>query len=203
MIENIDNRSTLFVHLRALARRQPSAFLLAAQLASLALYAVFEGVPGGRVLLGAFGTLVLVLVVWVVIRSPAISWIGCILAALALVLSGLSWLFVSPSLVIWAALLEAALYLYGAGGLITYMMRDERVTIDELFAAGATFTLLAWGFAYLYTACQVWSPVSFAGGAHPTVGPRTFIEMLFRALRIFRQRASAISCRSRRRRGHS
>ncbi len=179
MIENIDNRSMVFVHLRTLARRQPSAFLLAAQLVSLALYAAFEGVPGGRILLGVFGTLVLVLVVWVVIRSPAVSWIGCILAALALVLSLLSWLFVNPGLVIWAALLEAALYLYGAGGLITYMMRDEKVTIDELFAAGATFTLLAWGFAYLYTACQVWSPVSFAGGVHPTVGPRTFMEMLF------------------------
>lgn len=179
MIENIRRRNTFFIHLQMLARRQPSAFLLAAQLISLILYALFEGVPGGRVLLGAFGTLVLVLVVWVVIRSPAISWIGLILAAPALLLSLLSWLFAHPSLTIWAAVLEAALYLYGAGGLITYMMRDERVTIDELFAAGATFTLLAWGFAYLYTACQAWSPVSFTGGVHPAVGPRTFVEMLF------------------------
>lgn len=179
MVENIYRRNAFFIHVQMLARRQPSAFLLAAQLVSLALYAVFEGTPGGRVGLGVFGILVLVLVVWVVIRSPAISWIGCILGALAVLLSLLSWLFVNPALMIWAALLEAALYLYGAGGLITYMMRDERVTVDELFAAGATFTLLAWGFAYLYTACQVWSPVSFAGGVHPTVGPRTFIEMLF------------------------
>ena len=28
------------------------------------------------------------------------------------------------------------------------MMEDYRVTTDELFAAGATFTLLAWGFAF-------------------------------------------------------
>jgi hypothetical protein len=78
---------------------------------------------------------ILVLVAWVVIRSPAISWIACILAAPAVVLSLLSWLSVNPTLFIWAALLEAALYFYGAGGLITYRMGDDRVTIDELSAA--------------------------------------------------------------------
>lgn len=166
------------MHWRALARHQPSAFLLAAQLLSLALYAALEGVPSGRILLGVFGMLVLVLVVWVVIRSPAISWIAWILAAPAFVLSLLSWLSANPHLLIWTALLEAALYFYGAGGLIIYMMGDDRVTIDELFAAGATFTLIAWGFAYLYLVCQGWCPGSFAGGMNPEE-PRTFLELLF------------------------
>lgn len=156
----------------------PSAFLLAAQLLSLGLYAAFEGVPSARILLSAFGMLVLVLVVWVVIRSPAISWIAWILAAPAVVLSLLSWLSAYAPLLIWAALPEAVLYFYGASGLITYMMGDDRVTIDELFAAGATFTLIAWGFAYLYLVCQGWYPGSFAGGVHPEE-PRTFIELLF------------------------
>lgn len=170
--------NTTFMQWRILARHQPSAFLLAAQLVSLVLYVAFEGVPSGRFLLGAIGILVLLLVVWVVIRSPAINWIAWILAALASVLSLLSWLYVYPTLFIWASLLEAMLYFYGAGGLIAYMMGDERVTIDELFAAGATFTLLAWGFAYLYLTCQAWWPGSFSGGAHPDE-PRTFFELLF------------------------
>ena len=174
----MNNKNILFMHWPALARRHPSAFLLAAQLLSLAVYAAFEGVPSGRILLGAFGMLVLVLVVLVVIRSPAISWIAWVLAAPAVMLSILSWLSANPSLLIWAALPEAALYFYGAGGLITYMMGDDRVTIDELFAAGATFTLIAWGFAYLYLVCQGWYPGSFAGGTHPEE-PRTFIELLF------------------------
>ena len=168
----------MIIHLRALARRQPSAFLLAAQLVSLVLYAALEGVPSGRVLLSVFGMLILLLVVWVVIRSPAINWIAWILAALVIVLSLLSWLLVNPGLLIWAALLEAALYFYGAGALIIYMMKDDRVTIDELFAVGATFTLLAWGFAYLYLVCQAWSPGSFAGGTRPEE-LRTFIELMF------------------------
>jgi hypothetical protein len=58
------------------------------------------------------------------------------------------------------------------------MMGDHRVTTDELFAAGATFTLIAWGFAFVYLVCQTWYPASFAGAARPGE-PRTFIELLF------------------------
>ena len=57
-------------------------------------------------------------------------------------------------------------------------MGDYRVTIDELFAAGATFTLIAWGFAYVYLVCQIWFPESFIGTAHAGK-PRTFLELLF------------------------
>ncbi len=52
------------------------------------------------------------------------------------------------------------------------------MTRDELFAAGATFTLLAWGFAYVYLVCQTWYPASFAGATRPGE-PRTFLELLF------------------------
>lgn len=161
----------------SITRRHPSAFLLAAQLLSLALYVAFENVPGGQLLLSAFGILILLLVVWVIIHSPAINWIAWIVAGLVILLSLLAWLFVNSFLLTWATLLEAMLYFYGAGSLITYMMGDDRVTIDELFSVGATFTLIAWGFAYLYIVCQAWSPGSFAGGTHPKE-PLTFIEML-------------------------
>jgi len=107
---------------RYLAQYRPSAFLLAAQLFSLVLYAAFEGVPGGRLLLAAFGTLVLVLVVWVVVRSPAVNWISWILAIPVIVLSLWSALHESLNVLIWVALLEAALYFYAAGGLIAYML---------------------------------------------------------------------------------
>ena len=161
---------------RALALH-PSAFLLAAQLLSLVLYAAVDDAAGGRILLSAFGVLVLVLAVWVVNHSPAANWIAWLLAVPAAVLSLLG-LFVAPTLVAWGALFEAALYFYTAASLIAYMMGDYRVTLDELFAVGATFTLLAWGFAYLYLVCQTWSPGCIAGGPNPDQ-PRTFIELLF------------------------
>lgn len=162
---------------RSLARRHPSAFLFAAQLLSLVLYAAFDRNPNGRALLGAFGILVLLLVFWVINRSPTIRWIAWVLVTPAFVLSLLTILFFSPTLQAWSALLEAGLYFYAAGSLIVYMMGDRRVTADELFAAGATFTLLAWGFAYAYLACQTWLPGSFSGG-HAPGQPWTFLEFL-------------------------
>jgi hypothetical protein len=161
-----------------LARHHPSAFLLAAQLLSLLLYAALDSSSSGRALLGAFGVLVLALVVWVIDRSPALNWIAWILVAPAIVLSLLSILFVNPTLLVWSALLEAALYFYAAGSMVAYMMKDYRVTTDELFAAGATFTLLAWGFAYAFLVCQTWFAGSFTGLIDPAE-PRTFLELLF------------------------
>lgn len=159
-------------------QRHPSAFLLAAQLLSLVLYAVFDGSSSGRAVLGAFGVLVLALVVWVINRSPVIRWIAWVLAAPAFVLSLLSVLFIDPTLLISSCLLEAVLYFYAAGSLIAYMMEDYRVTVDELFAAGATFTLLAWGFAYVYLVWQTWMPGSFVSGTDPGQ-PLTFLELLY------------------------
>jgi hypothetical protein len=164
-------------HLRPLARYHPSAFLLAAQLLSLILYAVFDGNAGGRALLGTLGILILTLVVWVIKRSPAIRWMTWLLVVPAFVLSILSALFVDPILLVWSSLLEAALYFYAAGTLIAYMMEDYLVTSDELFAAGSTFTMLAWGFAYVYLVCQLWFPDSFSNGLNPGQLP-TFLELL-------------------------
>lgn len=58
------------------------------------------------------------------------------------------------------------------------MMEDQRATTDELFAAGATFTLLAWAFAYLFMVCQMLNPGSFGAQLDPQA-PRTWMELLF------------------------
>jgi hypothetical protein len=185
---------------RSLAQTHPSAFLRAAQLVSLVLYAIFDRSSSGRALLGAFGVLVLALVVWVINRSPAINWIAWVLVAPAVVLSLLSILSLDPTLLIWASLLEAVLYFYAAGSMVAYMMKDYRVTTDELFAAGATFTLLAWGFAHAYQVCQTWFPGSFVASTFPGQ-PRTFLELLFLSFTNLTA-ASAISCQSLHRHGY-
>lgn len=160
-----------------LATHHPSAFLLAAQLLQLALYAVFDGVPGQRAVVGAVGGLVLMLVVWVVDRSPAVNWVAWMLAVPAFALTLWSAISASPGVLAWSALFEAGLYFYAVYSLVAYMMEDYQVTTDELFAVGATFTLLAWGFAYAYLALQVWAPDSFLSGVHPGQ-PFTFVELL-------------------------
>lgn len=160
------------------ARRHPSAFLLAAQLLSLLLYPLMDDSAGGRLLFGAVALVVVPLAVWVVNRSQFVSVVAWLLAIPAMLLTVVGVLFDLQGLLPWSALLEAVLYFYAAGSLIAYMLQDHKVTADELFAAGATFTLLAWGFAYAYFVCQAWYPGSFAGMVEPE-RPRRWMELLF------------------------
>ena len=64
----MNERSYSSLRWRVTARRHPSAFLLGAQLLSMVVYPLFDDLHGGRVVFGAFGVLVLALVVWVVNR---------------------------------------------------------------------------------------------------------------------------------------
>jgi len=159
-------------------RRHPSAFLLAAQLLSLFLFPVIDNTGDGRLLYAAVATLVVALALWVVNRSPAVNWVAWCFAAPAIGLGLLAVVLGRDELQVWSALCECALYFYSVGALIAYMLQDHEVTSDELFASGATFTLLAWGFAYAYFVCQAWYPGSFGAAQHPD-SPRTWLELLF------------------------
>lgn len=157
--------------------RHPSAILLVVQLFSIMLYPYMENTGTGRALFGVFGIVVASLAVWVVNRSPVINWISWALAIPAVTLSLYASVAGHAQWLPVAHLLEAFLYFYTAYGLIVYMLSDQHVTMDELFAVGATFTLLAWGFAFTYLICQQWYPGSFT--ALPHNEPRTWVEMLF------------------------
>lgn len=159
-------------------RNHPSALLLAAQLLSLLLYPLMDDTQSGRVLFGAVALVVVPLAVWVVNRSHAVNWVAWLLAGPAMCLSVLAIGLDRPELISVSSILESALYFYAAASLIHYMLHDHRITPDELFAAAATFTLLAWGFAYAYFACQAWYPDSFTGAVDPE-RPRRWIELLF------------------------
>ncbi len=160
-----------------IVRRHPSAFLLAAQLLSLLLYPLMDDTQSGRLLFGAVALVVVPLAVWVVNRSQFVTRVAWILAIPAMALTVFGVLFEHEQLLPLSAMLEASLYFYAAASLISYMLHDHKVTGDELFAAGATFTLLAWGFAYAYFVCQAWYPGSFTG-LEPE-RPRVWMELLF------------------------
>lgn len=160
-----------------LAKRHPSAWLLLAQIVGLLLYPALDQSPWGVVLLGIFGTGVLALALWVVNRSPLLNWVAWCLAVPAGVLVLGAVVFWDARLLAIGHTLEGLLYLYTAVGLIAYMLQDHEVTRDELFAAGATFTLLAWAFAYAFSVCQIWYPGSFTAATHPET-QRTWMELL-------------------------
>lgn len=165
----------------AYVKRNPSAGLLLVQLAGFVLYPWMETSARGRSLFGVFSLLVLGLALWVVRRSPWLTWLGGLLALPVVLLSIVAAVSPSPSLTIAIAALEAAFYFYATGSLIAYMLQDRVATTDELFAAGATFTLLAWAFAYTYVVCQTINAGSFAAGPD---APRTWMELLYLSVAV-------------------
>ena len=171
------NRLESLLRWPLLAARHPSGLLLAAQLLSLLLYPLMDDSRDGRVLFSAIALVVVPLAVWVVRGSRSANWIAWTLAVPAMALSLLAIVLAQPALIVASAVLEAVLYFYAAGSLIRYMLDDHEVSADELFAAAATFTLLAWAFAYAYMVCQAWFPASFTGLVEPD-RHRRWIELL-------------------------
>jgi hypothetical protein len=84
----------------------------------------------------------------------------------------------NQAIVLGSSVLHAAFYFYTSYALVRYMFRDEIVTPDELYATGATFTVLAWAFAYTFLVVQVIWPGSFAGPGDTTAA-RSWFELLF------------------------
>ncbi|HYI37492.1 MAG TPA: potassium channel family protein [Thermoleophilaceae bacterium] len=160
-----------------LAKREPSALLLVAQLLGVLVYPFMEG-SVGRSLFSVFGVAVLGLVLLAVRGSPAWTGFGLVLAVPATLLLLVQAVTGDDALLPWSSAFEAVLYFYAAGALIAYMLEDHVITRDEMYAVGATFTLVAWGFAYAYTVCQAIEPGSFTAAIDPT-GDRSWMELLF------------------------
>ena len=160
-----------------LARRQPSAILLGAQLAGVVLYPFMEDSDVGRALFSVFGIVVLGLVLLTVRNSRAATWFSLALAIPATVLLLIQAVTGDDDLFPYSSAFEAVLYFYAAGALIAYMLEDHVITRDELFAVGATFTLVAWAFAYSFVVWQAIEPGSFVTGDGQ--GDLSWMELLF------------------------
>jgi hypothetical protein len=167
----------------AFLRRTPSAGLLLTQLVGILLYPWMESSPRGRMLLTVFSVLVLNVALQVVRRSPWLTWFAFVLIMIVVVLSIISTLAPNPVYTAPTAALQAVFYFYATGSLIAYMVQDHVATTDEFFAAGATFTLLAWAFAYSYVLCQALIPGSFSAPIAPGAD-RTWMELLFLSVAI-------------------
>jgi hypothetical protein len=161
-----------------IARRDPSAILLAAQLAALLLYPFLEDSDAGRALFSAVGIGILGLAFLAVRASPAHNWVAIVLGLPATVLLIIQAVTSDDALLPYSSALEAIIYFYAAYALIVYLLEDEVITRDEVFAIGATFTLVAWAFAYTFQVVQAIEPDSFIAAVNPG-DDRSWVELLF------------------------
>lgn len=155
----------------------PSALLLLAQLAQLLLYPFFDHDTAGYAALTVVSMLVVSAALWAVRNTPALWVVAICLGLPAMALSVAEVVFTdSTTIALFSAMFHAPFYFYVSYALIQYLFDDLRVTTDELYAAGAAFTVVAWGFAYVFVAVQLLWPDSFAGTDPP---PQPFFELLF------------------------
>ena len=156
----------------------PSAILLSAQLVAVLAYPFFDQTALGRSVFGVVQLAIVLAALAAVRRTPALTWVAVLLGGPAMVLTVVE--AVQPDVdgvVLASALFHAPFYFYVSYAMLRYLFHDDRVTRDELFATGAAFTVVAWGFAYLYAAAQVIWPDSFIGAVG--TGDRTWFELLF------------------------
>lgn len=160
------------------AKEMPSATLLAVQLGGVLLYPFMDDSRPGRAAFAVFGIGVLALAILAVHPTPAFTWVSIVFATPAVILLVAQLFSSAPWLAPWSAAFESVLYFYCAIGLIRYMFADHEVTRDELFAVGATFTLVAWAFAYVFVVVQALDPGSFTAAVGPNE-QRSWMELLF------------------------
>jgi hypothetical protein len=125
--------------------RLPSAWLLLVQLIILVLLPLTNDSTASHAVSWCLSALALLLLATIIRNSPIYTGLGLFFVILGLGLSSSVLLgFDSPGMQVATHLVEAVAYFYGAAGLLMYMFEDEYLTRDELFAAAAVFTLLAW-----------------------------------------------------------
>ena len=164
-------------------KRIPSAWLLLIQLCILFSTPFLHEGLAGQAVSWVLSALALILVGAVIRKSPVFTGFGLILVVCALLMSCLVAFAGWTELSLWANIVEAMAYFYATLGMILYMSSDHRVSTDEIFAVPAVFTLLTWGFAFLYSACQIVFPGSFSAYQNPE-GVRTWLELLYFSVAI-------------------
>jgi len=141
----------------------PSGMLLGAQLLQVLAWPFLGGSKVGGAFLGVIGMLAVGSAVLAVRRTPHVSRVVFFLGAPTIVFTLLEAIFPSTDpIVLVSGLLHAPFYFYVSYAMLRYLLHDDVVTTDEYFATGAAFTVVAWGFAYLFVVTQVVWPDSFS-----------------------------------------
>ena len=155
----------------------PSAMLLGAQLLQVLAYPFAGGSRAGGAFLGVIGMLAVGSAVLAVRRTPNVSRVVFFLGAPTIVFTLLEAVFYdNGTIILVSGLLHAPFYFYVSYAMLRYLFHDDKVTTDEYYATAAAFTVVAWGFTYLFAAVQVVWPDSYSNAEG---FDRSWFELLY------------------------
>lgn len=141
--------------------RLPNAWLLALLVLLVLLYPVLDGYAAGRAGIAIFDLGILVFALRAASAGGYETRIGWVLVVPAMLLHAGGALGLHPT--IYAASLgaQAAFHAFVVSCLLRYMLRDDVMTRDEMFAAAGLYVLIAFVFAYLYALVEFLAPGAF------------------------------------------
>jgi hypothetical protein len=140
----------------------PNAWLLLALVLQVLAHPFLDDHHGGRAAIAIFDLVILALALRASRAGGHETWLGYVLVVPAMVLHAVAVLGEGTSGVYAASLIAQALFhAFVVACLLRYMLRDEVMTRDELFAAAGLYVLMAFVFAYLYALIEHWQPGAF------------------------------------------
>ena len=145
----------------------PNAWLLLSLLALVLVYPFLEPFREGRAAIAVFDLVILVLALRAARATGPETRIGYVLVvpAMALHMAAALWPAESSFLMLANFATQAMFHAFVVVCLMRYILRDEVMTLDELFAAAGLYVLMAFVFAYLYAMIERFTPGSFAMNA--------------------------------------
>jgi hypothetical protein len=158
----------------------PNVQLLLALVALIVLYPFLERMQSGRVAVIAFDWAILVLALRSAKSTGVESNLGYALLIPTIILQATGALTGEGWIHVVVLLFQTALHTFVITCLFRYVLSDEIMTLDELFAAASMYTMLGFVFAYLYSIIEYFSPGSFYinAGNNPD-GIFSWFEMLY------------------------
>ncbi len=158
----------------------PNAWLLGALVTLVLLYPFLYDDREGRAGIAVFDLAILVLALRASRASGYESRFGYFLVVPAMFLHAGAALFDQSWLYASSLVAQALFHAFVVTCLMRYMLRDQFMTLDEMFAAAALYVLMAFVFAYLYALLEHLLPGSFViNAANNPDGRTSWVEILY------------------------
>ena len=158
----------------------PNVQLLLALVALVLFYPFLERLQSGRLAVIAFDWAILALALRSASSTGVQTRLGYALLIPTVILQALGALTGAGWIYVTVMLLQAALHGFVIVCLFRYVLHDEVMTLDELFAAGSLYAMLAFVFAYLYSIVEyLWPGAFYINAGNNPDGIFSWFEMLY------------------------
>lgn len=141
--------------------RLPNFWLLMALIVLIMLYPFAHPSSSGRAFLALFDWVILFLALRASRKSWHRPWMGYAFAIPAMVLHAGAALLNHPEWFGASLVAQALFHGFVVVCLLQYMLHDDVMTLDELFAAAALYVLLGFVFGYAFALIEYVQPGSF------------------------------------------